>query len=857
MQAHAARRCSTGDRLNVTLAHGRGPAGYASARSRMPPAAYLQLVAATNFKQRDAQDDGVLPRRSAAATRSRGRRTCLEYDQGFFVKQGDGAADFKPIAHLYKTQVYALAEHLGVPEEIRRRPADHRHVLARRRRRRSSTSRSRTSRWTSASGRTITARRAAEVAAGRSGSPPAQVERVYRDIEAKRRASRYLHAGAAARRRARGGLSVCGIAGVRRAPRRRCRRPTLRGPRRRWSGRCATAARTSSACTATAAPGSVTPGSRSSTSPPGSSRSANEDGTLWVVFNGEIFNYVELRDELRRAGPPLPDPERHRGHRPRLRGVGRRRPSSASTASSPSRSGTPRDEALVLARDRLGVRPLYLCEHGGRLWFASEVKAIFAGGSRHPARARSGRPRRDVHLLDRRWRRRRVFQGVDRARARSRADHLAPAARRDRGFWTPRYPTAAPERVRGSLDEAVERVRAALEDGGAAAHAPRGRAGGELPLGRAGQLARRGARAAREGRAVLHLLDPVRGRRVRRDALPARGRGAHRERAPGGGRAARATSPTVFPDVVAHAERPLLRTAPAPLFLLSRLVRDAGIKVVLTGEGADEMFAGYDLFREAKVRRFWGRQPALDAAAAPPRAALSVPRPLARAQRRPWPASSSAWRAGAVDAPGFAHEPRWRSAAALQRLFSAELRNRGEPASTWWRGCWRRFHPEFQTLVAARAGPVPRDPHAALRVPALVAGRPDAHGALGRGPLPVPRPGRGRARERAAARVQAARARREARPEARGGRARCRTASCAGRSSPTARRTRSRSRAPRAPEWAARAMSERAVARRGRVRPSRRRAALAQVPHARRRASQFSNADNMARHRGAVDADPP
>ena len=46
----------------------------------------------------------------------------LEYDQGFFVKQGDGAADFKPIAHLYKTQVYALAEYLGVPDEIRRRP---------------------------------------------------------------------------------------------------------------------------------------------------------------------------------------------------------------------------------------------------------------------------------------------------------------------------------------------------------------------------------------------------------------------------------------------------------------------------------------------------------------------------------------------------------------------------------------------------------------------------------------------------------------------------------------------------------------------------------------------------------------
>src|SRR4029434_7233256 len=58
---------------------------------------------------------------------------------------------------------------------------------------------------------------------------------------------------------------------------------------------------------------------------------------------------------------------------------------------------------------------------------------------------------------------------------------------------------------------------------------------------------------------------------------------------------------------VRTAERPILRTAPAPLFLLSKLVNDAGIKVVLTGEGADEMFAGYDIFREAKVRRFWAK----------------------------------------------------------------------------------------------------------------------------------------------------------------------------------------------------------------------------------------------------------
>ena len=65
----------------------------------------------------------------------------------------------------------------------------------------------------------------------------------------------------------------------------------------------------------------------------------------------------------------------------------------------------------------------------------------------------------------------------------------------------------------------------------------------------------------------------------------------------------------VFRSVVWHAEQPLFRTAPSPLFLLSKLVRDDGIKVVLTGEGADELLWGYDLFKEAAVLRFWARDP--------------------------------------------------------------------------------------------------------------------------------------------------------------------------------------------------------------------------------------------------------
>jgi NAD+ synthase len=156
----------------------------------MPAAAYLQMVAATNFKQRTRKMmEYYHADRLAYAVA--GTPNLLEYDQGFFVKQGDGAADFKPIAHLYKTQVYALAEYLEVPAEIRRRPPTTDTF---------SLSQSQEEfyfslpygdmdlcLWAHAHGTP-----AAEVAPA-LGLTPEQVERVYRDIEAKRRASVYLH----------------------------------------------------------------------------------------------------------------------------------------------------------------------------------------------------------------------------------------------------------------------------------------------------------------------------------------------------------------------------------------------------------------------------------------------------------------------------------------------------------------------------------------------------------------------------------------------------------------------------------------------------------------------------------------
>ncbi len=106
--------------INFYSVVAQDPAGR-MVKARLPLDGYLGVVAATNFKQRIRKTFEYYhaDRLNYATTGTPNR---LEYDQGFFVKLGDGAADVKPIAHLYKTQVYKMAEYLGVPAEICRRP---------------------------------------------------------------------------------------------------------------------------------------------------------------------------------------------------------------------------------------------------------------------------------------------------------------------------------------------------------------------------------------------------------------------------------------------------------------------------------------------------------------------------------------------------------------------------------------------------------------------------------------------------------------------------------------------------------------------------------------------------------------
>jgi asparagine synthase (glutamine-hydrolysing) len=127
-----------------------------------------------------------------------------------------------------------------------------------------------------------------------------------------------------------------------------------------------------------------------------------------------------------------------------------------------------------------------------------------------------------------------------------------------------------------------------------------------------------------------------------------------------------------FANTLWHGEKPLLRTAPVPLLMLSKAVREAGLKVVLTGEGADEVFGGYNIFKEAKVRQFWARQPDSEA-----RAALTgrLYGYVFRDQRTKRFLKS--FFAGGLDGgsdPLFSHRLRWQNTSRIRAFFSEELR---------------------------------------------------------------------------------------------------------------------------------------------------------------------------------------
>ncbi len=392
----------------------------------------------------------------------------------------------------------------------------------------------------------------------------------------------------------------------------------------------------------------------------------NEDASIWVSVNGEVFNYPELRADLIAAGhrfrtrsdsevivhlyedlgPALL--ERLNGQYAFALWDGRRR-------------------ELLLARDRLGVRPLFYTVVGRSLLFASEAKALFAD-ARVPRRP-------DLAALDQvftYWSAlsgRTVFEQVRELPAASyliaRADASGPEIHR---YWSLRFDPGA---LLDPGEDHAALLRALLVD------ATRLRLRADVPVGAylSGGLDSAAVTAvavqhARDGLETFSVAfeDPVFDERIYQQQM-ARALGTRHHVV----QCRRRDIAAVFPEVVWHAETPLLRSAPAPLYLLSGLVQRHGLKVVLTGEGADELFAGYDIFKEALVRRFWARRPE---SRWRPRLLRRLYGWIPDLQRTPQAQLEAFFgrNLDRADDPAFSHLLRWANTGRLKRLLSTEVR---------------------------------------------------------------------------------------------------------------------------------------------------------------------------------------
>lgn len=330
---------------------------------------------------------------------------------------------------------------------------------------------------------------------------------------------------------------------------------------------------------------------------------SDEAGRYWVMQNGEIYNYPELQEELAALGHTF----RTRSdteviaHAFEEWGVDCLDKLNGEFAIAIYDYQTKR---LLLARDRFGIRPLFIGRLGNDVVFASEAKALL----RHPAAERRLDPFALVETFTL-WAvqpDRSAFPGISELEAGHYMWVCPDGASDPVQWWALNFGPIEGRRAE-SAEELAEEILAKLDN------ATRIRLRADVPVGvylsggldssATAALARRhtsGPLAAFS----LSFDDPRFDESEHQDRM-AHALGVEMRRVTvSDGEVADA-----LPRVIKHAEKPMLRTAPGPLLALSALVRQSDFKVVLTGEGSDELFGGYNLFQEAAVRRFWARDP--------------------------------------------------------------------------------------------------------------------------------------------------------------------------------------------------------------------------------------------------------
>jgi asparagine synthase (glutamine-hydrolysing) len=397
----------------------------------------------------------------------------------------------------------------------------------------------------------------------------------------------------------------------------------------------------------------------------------NEDGTVWIVFNGEIFNYVELRPMLEKQGHVLSTDSDTEiiVHLYEEYGTGCLDFLNGQFAFA---IWDERARTLFLARDRVGIRPIHYVQTGDALLFASEIKALLVDPT--------VQAELDPITLDQIFTfwsplaPRTVFKGI---KTLPPGHYLLVDAAGNvqvERYWSLSFPEHEGGMVLdapGSIEESARELRELLVD------ATQIRLRADVPVGAylSGGL---------DSSTITALIHRYTNNRLETFSIAFADEAYdesdyQRQVAEHLGTRHHSITCThedigrVFPDVIWHTEAPIMRTSPTPLYLLSKLVHDFQFKVVLTGEGADEFLGGYNIFKEAKIRRFWARQP--DSSFRPALLQKLYPYISGFGQgNRSYLQEFFGRGLTDVTNPSYSHSIRWRNTGRSKRVFSPALR---------------------------------------------------------------------------------------------------------------------------------------------------------------------------------------
>ena len=393
---------------------------------------------------------------------------------------------------------------------------------------------------------------------------------------------------------------------------------------------------------------------------------SNEDQSLWIVINGEIFNYIELREELQKKGHIFKTTSDTEVVIHCYEEYGTDCLNKFNGQFAIAIWDTKKRE-LFLARDRVGIRPLFYTRTSDSFVFASEIKSFLE----HPKVNFRFSPKalsqvftfwstmapdtafQDIYELPAGHFMKVSFNGIE----------IKP-------YWNLTFPEAGKERDL-TFSDALEELHALFED------AVRIRLRADVPVG---AYLSGGIDSSITTAFIKNIFPEV----LRTFSIgfdeKEYDESSYQQLAinylntnHSGVSCSAADIASNFEKVVWHTETPILRTSPVPMFLLSKSVRKNNYKVVITGEGADEMFAGYNIFKESIIRRFWARYPD------------SKYRPLLLQKLYPYIAQMSGasnaalkfffgYKLEETGSPAYSHLLRWNNTSRIKNMFSGPVK---------------------------------------------------------------------------------------------------------------------------------------------------------------------------------------